>query len=167
MPTGSTSDVADDPAAARAIAVRRLSAAPRTRAQLTRAMAERDVDAVTAAAVLDDLEAAGAVDDRAFARAWVDGRRRGRGLSRSRLRRELTDRGIDADLADEALSGFDDGAERALALDLAQRWVARHGLAGDRDRARLFGHLARRGYSPGVVAHVVRTVTGSGGSDGA
>lgn len=157
--------MAGDPAAAREIAVRRLSAAPRTRAQLARALADRDVDEATAVEVLDDLEAAGAVDDRAYARAWVDGRRRGRGLSRSRLRRELTDRGIDADVADEALSGIDDDAERAAALDLAQRWVARHGMTGDRDRARLFGHLARRGYPPGVASAAVREVSAAQGAD--
>ncbi|MGF1664365.1 MAG: regulatory protein RecX [Kineosporiaceae bacterium] len=155
-----------DPAAAREIAVRRLSAAPRTRAQLARAMADREVDGATAAAVLDDLEAAGAVDDRAYARAWVDGRHRGRGLSRSRLRRELADRGIDSDVADEALAGIDDDAERATAVDLAGRWVARHGMAGDRDRARLFGHLARRGYPPGVVSAVVREMSSTQGDTG-
>ncbi|MGF1652288.1 MAG: regulatory protein RecX [Actinomycetales bacterium] len=150
---------------AREIAVRRLSAAPRSRAQLARALADRGVDDATAAQVLHDLEASGAVDDRAFARVWVDGRHRGRGLSRSRLRRELTERGIDADLAEEALAGIDDDAERAAALDLAHQWVARHGVSGDRGRARLFGHLARRGYPPGIAGAAVREVTGGDAGD--
>jgi hypothetical protein len=35
-------------------------------------------------------------------------------------------------------------------------------MSGDRDRARLFGHLARRGYPPGVASAVVREVAAGG-----
>ncbi len=110
--------------------------------------------------MLDDLESAGLVDDRAYARAWVDSRHRSRGLSRARLRRELTERGIAGDVADEALSALTPDDDRATAMALARAWVGRHGMEGDRDRARLFAHLARRGYGPGVVAATVREVGG-------
>lgn len=110
--------------------------------------------------MLDHLEAAGLVDDRAYARAWVESRHRSRGLSRSRLQRELSDRGVPRDIAEEALSALDPEAEREAAMSLARTWVGRHGMDGDRDRARLFAYLARRGHGPGVVAAVVREVGG-------
>lgn len=120
------------------------------------------MDAGVASDALDRLEAAGFIDDAAFARAWVDSRRRSRGLSRSRLRRELVGRGIPIDCADAALREVDDVAERTAAEDLARRWVDRHGLTGDRDRARLFAHLARRGYSPETADSAIREISRAG-----
>lgn len=115
--------------------------------------------------MLDGLERAGAVDDAAFARLWVDGRRGSRGLSGSRLRRELADRGVPDEAAEAALASIDGNSDRDVARALAEAWVARHGMTGDRDRARLFGYLARRGYGPDVASASVRAVS-SGDWDG-
>lgn len=60
--------------------------------------------------------------------------------------------------AEAALASIDGDADRDAALELAEAWVARHGMTGDRDRARLFGHLARRGYGPDVASACVRAV---------
>ncbi|MDD9204853.1 regulatory protein RecX, partial [Georgenia sp. 10Sc9-8] len=52
---------------ARTIALRQLSAAPRSRAQLADAMARKDVPEAVAEAVLDRFTEVGLVDDAAYA----------------------------------------------------------------------------------------------------
>src|SRR2546423_11878340 len=79
---------------ARAIALRLLERQPRTRAELERAMARRDVPSDVAAAVLDRFTQVGLVGDAAFAQAWVDSRHRGRGLGRPALSAGLRRPGV-------------------------------------------------------------------------
>jgi SOS response regulatory protein OraA/RecX len=38
-------------------------------------------------------------------------------------------------------------------------------MAGDRDRARLFGYLARRGHDPDVASAAVRALSSGAGED--
>ncbi|MDP9443359.1 MAG: recombination regulator RecX, partial [Actinomycetota bacterium] len=70
---------ADPESVARALALRRLNAQPRTRAELEQTLAQRSVPPEVAAGVLDRLEQVGLVDDAAFARSWVESRQAGRG----------------------------------------------------------------------------------------
>src|SRR5690348_9385137 len=85
----------DDPVeVARALCLRLLTVAPRTRAQLAAALARRGVPAEAADAVLGRLTDVGLVDDQAFAAAWVSSRHLGRGLGRRALSAELRVRGV-------------------------------------------------------------------------
>ena len=96
---------------ARAIALRRLTSAPQTRAQLAEAMARRGVPDEVADRVLDRFEEVRLVDDAAYAQAWVTSRVAGRGLARRALRHELSARGVSpADVA-SALDALDPAAE--------------------------------------------------------
>src|SRR4051794_41848004 len=71
---------ADPESVARTIALRMLDRQPRTRLELERAMARRDVPPDVAAAVLDRFTEVGLVGDEAFAPARGDSRPPGRGL---------------------------------------------------------------------------------------
>ena len=152
---------ADPDEVARAILLRQLTRGPRTRAQLEEACAKRGVPEPVAQRVLDRFTELRLVDDEAFAHAWVESRHHGRGLSRKALRFELRRKGVADETIDRALEQVDADDERAAALRLARSRAT--GL--DRyDRAtqqrRLQGLLARRGYSPGLAAGVVREVLG-------
>lgn len=150
---------ADPVSVARAIALRQLTAAPRTRAQLAEAMARRDVPAGVAEQVLGRLEEVGLVDDAEFARMWVESRHAGRGLARRALEHELRTKGVDAELAREAAGVVDADAELAAAVALCRRRLP--ALRGDeparRDR-RLLSLLARKGYGAEVARRAVRQV---------
>lgn len=157
---------ADPQSVARQIALTRLAHAPRTRAELEQTLASRGVPAEAAAAVLDRFSQVGLIDDAAFARAWVQSRQAGRGLARRALAQELRRRGVDAEIATEALAEVDQTAEHAA----ASRLVARKLQATARlDRVtrirRLTGMLARKGYSPGLAIQVVSEAL-AGESDG-
>jgi regulatory protein len=157
VPGPEEDDLGDPESVARAICLRALTGAPKTRKQLADLLAKRGVPEEAAVAVLDRFGEVGLIDDAAFARAWVNSRQSGRGLARRALRAELHAKGVDADVAAEAVALVDDDDEREAARRLVERR-----LSGMRrlDRAaatrRLIGMLARRGYSGGLAAAVVR-----------
>jgi regulatory protein len=178
-PADDTPD-ADPESVARTIVLRKLTAAPRTRAQLADTLAERGVPDDVSEATLDRFEELGLVDDAEFARQWARSRQAGRGLARRALAYELRQRGVEDEVVRNALDdpGLDDELEtaRALArrrLSASRVGVSRVGGSGvggsgssgpdagtDRDRQirRVLGLLARKGYSGAVASRAVREV---------
>jgi regulatory protein len=157
-PPGDQDDSPADPEqVARTILLRRLEAAPRTRAELATTLRERNVPDDVAHRVLDRFEEVGLIDDRVFAQMWVESRQRGRGLSGRALRSELHRKGVPAPLIDEALEQVDPEDELAAAREVARR-KARSvaGLPRATQVRRLSGALARKGYGAGITSQVVR-----------
>jgi len=109
--------------------------------------------------VLDRFEEVGLIDDRVFARMWVESRQRSRSLSGRALRSELQRKGIRDELIAEALEQLSPEDELTAAREVARR-KARSvvGLPRATQVRRLSGALARKGYSPGLTAQVVREV---------
>lgn len=150
---------ADPHAVARLILLRRLAAAPRSRQQLEQDLSARGVPADVGAEVLDRFAELGYVDDEAFARGWVHGRHRSRGLARAAIRRELRQRGVADDLAEEALSEISDEQEFTRGRIFAERRLGRmHGVEEAVAHRRLVAALMRRGFSWVVAANVTREV---------
>jgi regulatory protein len=141
---------------AREICLRQLAVRPRTRAELAKALARRDISDEVIAEVLDRYGEVGIIDDAAFARAWVSSRHHGRGLARRALANELRQRGVDAEVASEALETLDDDAEAAAARALVDRKLRTATGAPDAVFRRLVGMLARKGYSAGVAIRAVK-----------
>jgi regulatory protein len=142
---------------ARALCLRALTGAPKTRQQLADLLASREVPDDAAAAVLDRFTEVGLIDDAAFARAWVSSRQAGRGLARRALSAELRAKGVDAELAAVAVLAVDDDDERAAARRLVDRKVpAMRRLDRATATRRLVAMLARKGYGGGLAAGVVR-----------
>ncbi|MGY1688127.1 regulatory protein RecX [Geodermatophilus sp. SYSU D00867] len=144
---------------ARAICLRALTGAARTRRQLADLLERRGVPEEAATAVLDRFGDVGLIDDAAFARAWVSSRQAGRGLARRALRAELRAKGVDGEDAEQALAQVDEEDERAAARHLVERRLPALRRV-DRVTAtrRLVGMLARKGYNGGLAAGVVREV---------
>ena len=151
---------------ARGLCLRALTGAARTRQQLAEMLARKGVPDEAAEAVLDRFVEVGLVDDAAFARAWVDSRQAGRGLARRALQAELPAKGVDAEVAAEAVEVVDAEDERVTARGLVER-RARSMQRLDRATAtrRLIGMLARKGYSGGLAAAVVREVLDAAGAE--
>jgi regulatory protein len=161
---GSPADVQDDAdpeQVARTILLRRLTAAPRTRAELRTDLLRRGIPEEVADRVLDRFVDVGLVDDASYAQLWVESRQRTRGSARSVLRQELRAKGVaDADV-EEALAGIDPDAERERARDLVRSKLASTlRLEPDARVRRLVGVLQRRGYSSSVAFAAVRDVLG-------
>ncbi|WP_247828671.1 regulatory protein RecX [Arthrobacter antioxidans] len=173
--TGDTGDTAPDgddapvrsdeqwTSLARSVLLRQLSLGARSRHQLDRKLAEREVPPPIAAALLDRFEEVQLIDDAEFARMWVRTRTAAKSLSRSSLRRELADKGIDAELAEDALLQLSDEDEDGQAREVVRRKLRRSADLSDRavrekEVRRLVGVLARKGYSPGTAFSIVKGV---------
>jgi regulatory protein len=161
-------ELGDPVSAARGLCLRALTGAPKTRSQLADLLAARDIPDDAAETVLDRFTEVGLIDDAAFARAWVGSRQAGRGLARRALSAELRAKGVDAEVAAEAVEAVDDDDERETARRLVDRKV---GAMRRLDRAtatrRLMGMLARKGYNGGLAAAVVREALDADGADDA
>ncbi len=103
---------------ARKILLDQLTGRARTRSELADKLAGRNVPDDVASRLLDRFEEVGLVDDAAFAREWVEQRQSGRGLAKRALAQELRRKGIDDEVAREALDEIDadDEVEVARAL---------------------------------------------------
>jgi regulatory protein len=151
-----TTPDADPESVARAIVLRQLTAAPRSRAQLSEKLAERGASDDVARRVLDRFEEVGLVDDAAFAAGWVRSRHQTRGLSRRALAHELRSKGVDDETAGAALAELDGDDERRAAEQLvARRLRSVRGLPRQKQVSRLAGMLARKGYGTAVAMSVV------------
>ncbi len=148
---------ADPESVARAIVLRQLSLAPRSRVQLERKLRQRGCDDEIAQRVLDRMTEVGLVDDEAYAEMLVRSKQDGKGLARKALAHELRKQGIDGDIADDALAAVAPQDERARAEELvAKRLRTMSGLAPDVQARRLAGMLARKGYSGEIAWPVIR-----------
>jgi regulatory protein len=160
---------ADPAAVARAIVLRQLTNSPKSRQQLARKLAERNVPEAVAEAVLDRFEEVRLVNDTEFAEMWVRSRSQSRKLARGAIRRELADKGIDPGTAEEALGQVSDEDEQQAAREL----VARRLRAGvdlsnreerDKHTRRLAAMLARKGYQPSMAFRIVGEVLDEAGT---
>ncbi|GIG86739.1 regulatory protein RecX [Plantactinospora endophytica] len=146
----------DEAEQAREICLRQLAVRPRTRAELATALTRRGISEEVAAQVLDRYDEVGIIDDAAFARAWVSSRHQGRGLARRALANELRQRGVDADVATEALGELDESTEAETARSLVDRKLRTATGSPEAVFRRLVGMLARKGYPPGVAIRAVK-----------
>src|SRR3954469_11773768 len=148
---------ADPESVARTIALTMLERQPRTRAELARGMAPRDVPEDVAAAVLDRFTEVGLIDDAAFATAWVDSRHAGRALGRRALASELRRRGVEDETVKEAVAEVSDEDEETAARALVERRLrAMAAVPREAKIRRLVGMLARKGFGHGLAMHVLR-----------
>lgn len=134
-------------------AIRFLGVRPRSIAEVTRKLKEKDHDALLIEAVIQRLTDAGYVDDAAFARFWVEDRTRFRPRSAHALRYELRQKGVDSDVIDAAVADLD---EDSAAWDAASvKLDGWHRLDEAQFRKKATGFLSRRGFNYGIVRATV------------
>lgn len=148
---------ADQEAVARTILLDQLTGQARTRKELADKLAAKNVPGELAERLLDRFEEVGLVDDAAFARAWVESRQRGRGLAPRALAQELRRKGVDDEVAREALDEITANDQQEAARALVRRKL-KSVRSVDRATAtrRLVGMLARKGYGSGLAFAIVK-----------
>lgn len=148
---------ADSEGVARAIVLRKLTRQARSRHELETSLAAKDVPPEVAAKVLDRFQEVGLVDDVAYAGAWVQSRRLGRGLSRRALTHELQRKGVPDDIVRATVENISPDDEWAAAGALVARKLdVTRSLEPAKRFRRLVGLLARKGYSSSMAMAVVR-----------
>jgi regulatory protein len=100
------------------------------------------------------------IDDRVFARGWVSSRLK-RPLGLRKIKQELVQKGIAKEIISEALAQANEQySESQIVSQLAQqRFSKLKAIEPLKAKARVYGYLLRRGFSPDVVSEVIRTVS--------
>ncbi len=130
--------------AARDRALRLLTYRDRSARELTDRLTRDGYPRSVASTLVEDLRRVGLVDDERFAESMAHVLTRVRGYGRVRALRELDSRGIDSEMATDALAkAFSKDDEEASARLLARALAARPNTSVDRVAAR----LARKGFS--------------------
>ena len=146
---------------AKTIVYNQLAYSAKTRGQLRKKLQAEGFDAELIEPLLDKFEAAKLIDDAEYAQTFVAQKSRTKKLSRAALRRELSERGVRGEEAENALAQRTDEQEREDAAELVRKKL-RPGMdlsdhaEKDRVTRRLLGMLARRGYSSSVSMSVIR-----------
>ncbi|MEI2787187.1 MAG: regulatory protein RecX [Candidatus Nanopelagicales bacterium] len=141
----------------RLIALRFLEAKPRTEAELYGALCQRGIPEDVASELVVRFVTVGLVDDRAYARLWVESRMRSRGLGATALRQELRRHHVPDALIEEALADVEPEDSLAAAVVSVRGRVARCPLPlSYKDERRLLAFLMRRGHSGDTARQAVR-----------
>ncbi|MFC4786246.1 regulatory protein RecX [Nocardioides sp. MAHUQ-72] len=157
---------ADPESVARKILLDQLTGQARSRKELDDKLAARNVPPEIATRLLDRFEEVGLVDDEAFARSWIASRQPGKGLARRALAQELRRKGVDDEVAREALDEIDPAAEEEAARALVRKKLRSLARVDDTTATRrLVGMLARKGYGSGLAFAVVREELAASGRD--
>ncbi|MET1085573.1 MAG: regulatory protein RecX [Arthrobacter sp.] len=151
---------------------RQLTASAKSRLQLARKLAERNIPEHIAEEVLDKFEEARLINDADFADMWVRNRSQTRKLAKGALRRELSEKGVDQETAAAALEQISDADEEDAARNLVVRKL-RPGTdladRAERDKTarRLASMLARKGYQPSQAFRIVTEILDDQAASGA
>jgi regulatory protein len=130
-----------------------LSYRPRSEAEVRRSLHKKGVQEEVVEVVIERLTRTGMLDDREFARYWVENRLQFNPRGARALGHELRQKGVPASIIADALVGFDEEAAARKASEAGARRLAH--LEPDAFRRRLGAYLARRGFAYVVIAPLV------------
>jgi regulatory protein len=105
------------------------------------------------------LKAKEFIDDRVFAKGWVSSRLK-RPLGLRKIKLELVQKGVAKEIIQEALAQANEQySEGQTVSQLAkQRFAKLTGIDPLKAKARVYGYLMRRGFSPDVIMEVINNV---------
>ena len=147
---------------ARNIVLNQLNFMPRSRRELEITLAKRHIEPDVAKSVLDRFEEIGTVDDIAFAELLIRSRCNTKRVSRSVLRQQLRQKGVDQEIIIDALMVITDDDELRMATELVERKArAMSRLEPEVRKRRLSGLLARKGYNTSIALRVINDLEAS------
>jgi regulatory protein len=122
-----------------------LSFRPRSHREIRDYFRKKQVEPDVVLAVTERLERTGLIDDREFARFWVDNRQTFRPRGTRALKAEMRQKGLDGEVIDEALEGL--GDEEETAYRAGQKKARSLAASDEREFFRsMLGFLQRRGF---------------------
>jgi regulatory protein len=139
-------------------ALRLLEARPRSTAELRDRLRRKEFAPEAIDQAVERLEELGLLDDRAFARMWVENRQAYRPRGPAALRNELQRKGVDRAVVDQVLSNEAlTGDQSAHAAELARSVVHKYAHADSRATfmRRLGGFLQRRGFDFETIRPII------------
>jgi len=131
-----------------------------TRVQLRRKLLQRKYEPADVDRVLDELTAAGFLDDARAAKTFARHASHIKGHGRNRIARELSAKGVAPDVVASTLDAQIDPAEEAERLQAALARRARgKDLTDRREASKVWQALVRQGFSADAVSKALRKST--------
>ncbi len=137
-------------------AYRVLGARPRSEEEMRRRLRHSGVEEATIEEVIAHLKSVKLLDDQTFAANWTQSRMRSRPRSKRLVQRELTEKGVSSETADEATRDIDDD-DTALAL-ATRRVELLRGLDRKTRMRRLSNYLLGRGFGRDTITRTLTAV---------
>ena len=131
-----------------------LESMDRTRAELERKLQAGEYPREAVEAALAYVESFGYLDDRRYARHYVDCKKEGRG--KARLKMELAQKGVDRSIIEEVLEEAELDDCRDTIRELVRKRRRGSGPMDDRERQRIYGYLMRKGFSSSDILSVLK-----------
>jgi regulatory protein len=138
------------------LAFRSLNRRELTVLEVRRLLEAKRVEPATVDAAVDELHRQRYLDDARFATRFAEDKRRLEGWGADRIERRLLTRGVDCELARDALAGCDRASELDAALALLRRRFPSP-LTDSRAWRSAYGVLVRKGYDPELAADALRS----------
>jgi regulatory protein len=146
-------------------ALNMLALRARSARELRRQLVRKGESAEQVDAAIARLQAAGLLDDGAFARQFARSKALGAGMSRRRIQQELGRRGVAREIGDGAIADVfeEEQLDEAAVVERAARKKLRslESLDVETRKRRLFAFLARRGYDLDDIKRAVQAVAGA------
>jgi len=135
-----------------------LSYRPRSIKEIQDRLKKKDYSLKVILKVIKSLKRLKFLNDKEFAKIWVENRIRTKPMGRYRLYQELIQKGIDRDLIEKTLNDYREEEEIKLARELTQRKLERsyQNLDEVTTKRRLYGFLQRRGFSYDTIQEVMK-----------
>lgn len=108
---------------------------------------------------IEELIRSGHIRDRKYAENWIVRRQKSNPRGKTLLKRELVDKGIDRETAEQVIATVETEDETKVALEIAQKRAKQYKrLPTHVAKRRLHGFLARRGFGSDVVRQVLEQI---------
>ena len=138
-------------------ALKLLNYRSRTKKEISQRLNEKGYSDSQIQDVINRLENSGLVEDARYAQMWVENRNEFHPRSQRLMQLEMKLKGIDEEVIESALGGSADDGE--LALRAAKKQLRKYEqLEWPIFRQKLSAFLARRGFTYGTIAPVVRSI---------
>lgn len=131
-----------------------LESMDRTRAELEKKLQSSEYPGEAVAEALAYVESFGYLDDKRYARHYVECKKEGRG--KARLKMELAQKGVDRNIIEEVLDEAKLDDCRDTIRELVRKRRRGDGPMDDRERQRIYGYLMRKGFSSSDILSVLK-----------
>ena len=142
-------------------AYRLLNIRPRSEKELQGRLLKKGFGQAIVSEVVSSLKDKHIIDDLKFSRLWIESRMRTSPKGDILLRKELTQKGVEALTIDEALSEKSENEDSVVATLVQKKIKSLEKLPKPEAKRKLFSFLARRGFSFEAIEEVIRENLGA------
>ena len=127
-----------------------------TKSEMSQRLAREGFSEAAVETAIEELIDSGHIRDRKYAENWIVRRQKSNPRGKTLLKRELLDKGVDRQTAEQVVAQVEMKDETTLALQIAQKRMKQYQrLPVHTAKRRLHGFLARRGFGSEIVRDVL------------